>query len=56
MVINNSIQTNQQLSLKLGRFSFDTGPSLLTMPHLIDEVFLQLFVWLKKHTVSFLTL
>ena len=26
-------------SLKLGRFSFDTGPSLLTMPHLIDELF-----------------
>ena len=26
-------------SLKLGKFSFDTGPSLLTMPHLIDELF-----------------
>ena len=26
-------------SLKLNKFSFDTGPSLLTMPHLIDELF-----------------
>ena len=25
--------------LKLNKFSFDTGPSLLTMPHLIDELF-----------------
>ena len=27
-------------SLKLNKFSFDTGPSLLTMPHLIDELFI----------------
>ena len=26
-------------SLKLNKFSFDTGPSLLTIPHLIDELF-----------------
>ena len=25
--------------LKLNKFSFDTGPSLLTLPHLIDELF-----------------
>ena len=27
-------------NLKLKDFSFDTGPSLLTMPHLIDELFI----------------
>jgi phytoene dehydrogenase-like protein len=36
---NNNYPGGKLSSFKLGEYRFDAGPSLLTMPHYIDELF-----------------
>ena len=36
---NNSYPGGKLSSFNLGQYRFDAGPSLLTMPHYIDELF-----------------